>query len=65
MVLEGKNIEGKNIDLALINENEGGNGGASPGLVDSGITIPNTISNPNSEVIIVTLTCCYTYYNQS
>ena len=40
-------LEGKNIDLALINENEGGNGGASPGLVDSGMTIPNTISNQN------------------
>ena len=43
-------LEGKNIDLALKNENEGGNGGASPGLVDSGINIPNTISNPNTNV---------------
>ena len=45
-------LEGKNIDLALINENEGGNGGASSGLVDDGIYYPNSISNQTTEGII-------------
>ena len=44
-------FDGENIDLALTNENdEGGDGGASPGLVDSGMIIPNTISKQNSNV---------------
>ena len=44
-------FDGENIDLALTNENdEGGDGGASPGLVDSGMIIPNMISKLNSNV---------------
>ena len=44
-------VGGENIDLALTIENdEGGDGGVSPELVDSGMIYPYTISNLNSNV---------------
>ena len=46
-------VVGENNDLALGYENdEGGDGGASSGLADSGNTIfPNTISTSNPNVV--------------
>ena len=49
-------VVGENIDLTLGYENdEGGDGGASSGLADSGNYFPNTISNSNTNAVEYTL----------
>ena len=46
-------VGGESIDLAHNYENdEGGDGGIRPELVDSGTKCPDTISNPKSNAIM-------------